>query len=146
MRYFALIFLFAAVFCNRLAEQNEKSTADIIKCVIEKVGPMSQDVIELIEAVREKDWVKVALMAAKLVEEGRLAFLECFKDGDLGIDWVQFGKCLLDHGAEAMDCLKEIVQAILAKDWDKVKELALNAAIKALPIVIDCFNAAGGDE
>ena len=98
------------------------------------------------DAIKEKDWIKVAICAAKLVEEGRETFLECFKDGTLKINWSKFGQCLLKNGAQAIPDLQEIVKAVLAKDWAKVKELAMHTAIKVLPIIVDCYNQSGSEE
>lgn len=140
MKFFALVLLFAVVFCSPLAKKENQDPIDIIKCVVEKVGPMTPDVVELLDAIKEKDWIKVAICAAKLVEEGRETFLECFKKEILQINWSKFGQCLLKNGAQAIPDLQEIVKAVLEKDWAKVKELALHTAIKVLPIIVDCYN------
>ena len=144
MKFFPLVLLFVFAFSSPLVETESKDPIDIIICVIEKIGPITKDVVEILDAIKEKDWIKVAIISARLIEEGRLTFVECFQEEYfLNINWAAFGKCLLENGASSISELAAIVEAILDKDWAKVKELAIQTSIKYLPMVIDCYNRAG---
>lgn len=51
------------------------------------------------------------------------------------MDWELFGDCVLQLGGSSDPQLAELVFAIRAKNYIKVKQLALTAAIAANPIV-----------
>lgn len=56
-----------------------------------------------------------------------------------GRNWAKYGLCLLSHGATAVPELAEIVAAVNAKDWDKVKRLSLQAALSSNSLVAECL-------
>ena len=139
MKYIALLVLFAAVFAQVQEQKNEKTWVDVVKCVLDNTEVMAPEVINLIEAIRDKDYLKIISIVGKLYDEGKTMYEQCFKDTMLAFNWPAFGKCLLNNGAAAIPALAEVVQAILAKDWAKVAQLVAQVAIKALPIVMKCW-------
>ena len=73
-----------------------------------------------------------------------MAEFELLSDDELagvvgGFDWALFGQNMLQRGCSSIPELAELTQAILAKNWDKVKVEARRPTIAAIPIVAECF-------
>ena len=56
-----------------------------------------------------------------------------------GYNWALFGQNMLQRGCSSIPALAGLTQAILAKNWNKVKEEARRPEIAALPIVAECL-------
>ncbi|MCQ2820869.1 MAG: hypothetical protein MJ252_26725 [archaeon] len=111
MKFLALLVLFAAVFAHDVAKQ-DNDVVEAIKCVLDKCDVILPEVVELCEAIRNKDYLKVISLCAKLYEEGKGVYDDCFKDvPELNFNWPAFGKCLLDNGASEIAELAEVVVA-----------------------------------
>ena len=150
MKFFAFVLLFAAVFSQHvsLREDNkvDHDLIETIKCVLNLIDPLLYEGVDLVEAVRDKNWVKCIMLLCELYENGMNVYEECFKqDPVLGYNWPAFGKCLITEGAKHIAALQPIVDAIMAKDWPSVAELVKEAGIKAIPIVVNCYKLGKGD-
>lgn len=56
-----------------------------------------------------------------------------------GFNWALFGQNMLQRGCSSIPELAEMTQAILAKNWNKVRDEARRPMIAALPIVAECL-------
>ena len=135
MKFIALVVLFAAVFACDPQIPNEKTWVDVVKCVLDKSDVILPEVVDLIEAIRDKDYLKVISIVAKLYDAGQSLYNECFAETMLAFNWPVFGECLLRNGASEIPALIDVVKAIIAKEWEKVATLVAQVAIKVIPIV-----------
>lgn len=139
MKFFAFVLLFA-VATSQVAAPQSSEQMEIIKCIIDNSGFLSQDAVELIEAIKEKDYVKAIAIVSKLYEQGKDLYQTCFKNDQLlGYNWPAFGKCILREGAKKLAKLQPLVDEIMAKNWEKVAELVADIAFRAIPTVVKCY-------
>ena len=81
---FAIIFaLFALSICTspvsneELDLQTSGEIIDVLKCLLDKSAPLIPEVVQLIDAYKAKNLVKIIEILQKLVKEGKEVYLEC---------------------------------------------------------------------
>ena len=144
MRYIALLFLFAAVFAQTYDVKYEPNPVDPeliekIKCVINNAEPLCKDIVDIVEAIENKDFFRAIKVILQLVEDGKKMIDTCFpKSTNAGFNFAKLLLCLMRHATK----FKEIIEAIQAKDWFRVMKLIGEALSGGDPFIIKCIEEA----
>ena len=144
MRYIALLFLFAAVFAQTYDVKYEPNPVDPellekIKCVINNAEPLCKDIVDIVEAIENKDFFRAIKVILQLVEDGKKMIDTCFSKNEIyGLNFAKLLLCLMRHA----DRFKEIIDAIKAKDWFRVIELISKAISGGDPFIKQCIEEA----
>lgn len=56
-----------------------------------------------------------------------------------GVEWKNFGQCLIDNGAKRIPKLIPLVEAVIDKNYEDLATLALDPNIANIPIVKSCL-------
>ena len=151
MKFTVIVALLALASCfNFLQVEPEpepvlqgEDVLEILKCLLDKSAPLVPEVVSLIEAIKEKDLIKIISIAQKLVEEGKAAYLECFEAEielafrfpNIKIDFQCLGGCGQAIMKNVPACLP-LVKALKNKDFSA----AAAAAADCLPKIPGIFN------
>ena len=126
------------------------SIFDIIKCLIDKSLPLREDIVNLIEAIKEGNLLEIITIINKLKEDGEELYLQCiepaFKPGPhppVRKDWKEFAKCILrnidEHNVPPL--LSTLYGYCRDQEYTKVETEAYRLLkTGAHPIVHDCYN------
>ena len=118
MKAVLLFALVAIAACNELpVEQDLQSNiVDTIKCFVEKALPLLPQVTEIINAVKEQDFMTVVMLGMAMYEDIKEMIAACIpKEQILTIQWDKFASCAQNIGSLSGAVLEFVIK-ILLKD------------------------------
>ena len=139
MKFALFVTLFAIAFTAAPAK-NEMN--DIMECLADHLVPIREEIVQLICALQEKDYLKIIEILPQIIESAEALYNDCFATAvSNGI--VEVAKCILkyieDHPEQKIGIILEIIEAIEAKNWVKVATLLLKAIQEGIPFVKECL-------
>ena len=140
MKFGIFVALFALALTANVQKKNEMN--DIMECLADHLVPIREEIVQLIAALQEKDYLKIIEIIPQVIESAEALYNDCFKTStENGIK--EIAQCVLkyimDHPEEKIGIVLEIYNAIVAKNWLKVIKLVSEAVAQGVDFVKTCI-------
>ena len=143
MKYGLLFALFAITLCRDAQVLGvEKDFPEIMRCLAEHAAPLRAEVMELINAWKEKEYLKCLELIPKILALAKEIEKICLEEITLG-SIKSIAKCIFnylkEHPEEIIGKVKDLYNAIKKKNWVKAAELIFELGKKGYKIVKECM-------
>ena len=140
MKVILLFALVAIAACNELpVEQDLQSNiVDTIKCFVEKALPLLPQVTEIINAVKEQDFMTVVMLGMAMYEDIKEMIAACIpKEQILTISYTAFADCADSIGG-ATGVVRDLINLIRRKKFFEAFFFIAPALIAGGQVIAQC--------